>query len=274
MSLGVAAWIPRSTPHRERRHPAAGGADPAPPMSLLVDLHDPTTSPALDAASSAVAISLLGRLLLLTMLPRYNGCWNLPTPSARPGRRCPGVVVPGTRRGSRMGNQRASSAGSRSVLVQPRCPVPSPPSRPVTAPSGRPSPPRPHPPGERPRPGDLPHQLPCLPWTNCDVCTPGQGPGSGCSAGSAPSPRSPGPWGSHHYRAPGAAPDGTGRHDPARSRRSGWTRLGSSAPSARHCCADPDVRVVPGALIPFAELAWVGSQTAHGFGSGRSCRYR
>ena len=34
--------------------------------------------------------------------------------------------------------------------------------------------------------------------------------------------------------------------------------MGSSAPSARHCCADPDVRAVPGALIRFAELAEAG----------------
>ena len=142
------AWLPgfRGVPH------TVNGGIPQPAQRIRPHrcpfLSTSTTSPAFDAASSAVAISLFGCLLLLTMLPRYNGCWNLPTPSARPGRRCPGVVVPGTRRGSRMGNQRASSAGSRSVLVQPRCPVPSPPSRPVTAPSGRPSPPRPHPPGE------------------------------------------------------------------------------------------------------------------------------
>ena len=200
------AWLPgfRGVPH------TVNGGIPQPAQRIRPHrcpfLSTSTTSPAFDAASSAVAISLFGCLLLLTMLPRYNGCWNLPTPSARPGRRCPGVVVPGTRRGSRMGNQRASSAGSRSVLVQPRCPVPSPPSRPVTAPSGRPSPPRPHPPGEHPTAGRPAPSASCLPWTNCDVRTPGQGPGSGCSAGSASSPRAPGPRGSHHYRAPGAAP--------------------------------------------------------------------
>ena len=50
---------------------------------------------------------------------------------------------------------------------------------------------------------------------------------------------------------------------PSGDRRAGpdW---GSSAPSARHCCADPDVRVVPGALIPFAELAGFGRRPRTG----------